>query len=245
MKRILFLFAALLFTGTVVAQDDLFGGSDDNSAQVIKTQTKQRKHKLSIGPRVGGTMTMMKDPDNFSVEDGAGFGFTGGIAVRARFGKQFESSDPGTGAWGVAIEQKFKQNVAKTTFGDDLKLSYFEIPILVQWYPFYKKSAMNPLYIEAGVAPAICMTADPDALQSTFISYPSSTATLVTDTYIKTGDLKANDVRPVVGLGYAFPFGLDINARYYFGTSEMAKNFNAKINSVEFSLAWMFDIAKL
>ena len=236
MKRILFLFAALLFTGTVVAQDDLFGGSDDNSAQVIKTQTKQRKHKLSIGPRVGGTMTMMKDPDNFAVEDGAGFGFTGGIAVRARFGKQFESSDPGTGAWGVAIELKYKQNVAKTTFGDDLKLSYFEIPILVQWYPFYKKSAMNPLYIEAGVAPAICMTADPDELR-----FGTATSTTV----IKTGDLKANDFRPVVGLGYAFPFGLDINARYYFGTSEMAKNFNAKINSVEFSLAWMFDIAKL
>lgn len=236
MKRILFLFAALLFTGSAVAQDDLFGGSDDNSAQVVKTQTKTRKHKLSIGPRVGGTMTMMKDPDNFAVEDGAGFGFTGGIAVRARFGRQFESSDPGTGAWGVAIELKYKQNVAKTTMGDDLKLAYFEVPVLVQWYPFYKKSAMNPLYIEAGVAPAICMTADPDELR-----FGTATSTTV----IKTGDLKANDFRPVVGLGYAFPFGLDINARYYFGTSEMAKNFNAKINSVEFSLAWMFDIAKL
>ncbi len=238
MKRILFLFTVLMFTASAVAQDDLFGGSDDNSAQVVNTQSKlkQRQHKLSIGPRVGGTMTMMSNPDNYSIEDGAGFGFTGGVALRARFGKQFESSYPGTGAWGVALELKYKQNVAKTNAGDDLKFGYFEIPVLVQWYPFYKKSAVNPLYIEAGVAPAICMTADPDELRF---------GTATSATVIKTGDLKANDVRPVVGIGYTLPIGLDINARYFFGTSEMAGNFNAKLNSVEFSLAWMFDIAKL
>lgn len=57
--------------------------------------------------------------------------------------------------------------------------------------------------------------------------------------------LKGFDVRPMVGIGYTIPrTGLDVNARYYLGMSKMAENFKSKMNTMEVSLSWMFDIAK-
>ena len=56
-----------------------------------------------------------------------------------------------------------------------------------------------------------------------------------------TGDLKASDFRIPIGIGYTIPkTGLDINLRYYIGTSKLAENFSSKMNSLELSLAWLF-----
>ena len=61
-----------------------------------------------------------------------------------------------------------------------------------------------------------------------------------------TGDLKGGDLRFAVGVGYTLPnTGLDVNVRYHLGTSELSENvLPCKVNVLEFSLAWMFSIAK-
>ena len=58
----------------------------------------------------------------------------------------------------------------------------------------------------------------------------------------------------MAGIGYDFAIRNDkgeatsligINARYYLGTSKLAENFNCKMNTLEISLSWMFNIGKL
>ena len=57
--------------------------------------------------------------------------------------------------------------------------------------------------------------------------------------------VKGMDVRPLVGLGYTIPnTGLDINARYYIGTSDLSSSFKSKMNSFEVSLAWLFNASR-
>ena len=60
-----------------------------------------------------------------------------------------------------------------------------------------------------------------------------------------TGDFKGGDLRLMLGLGYTIPdTSLDVNARYYLGTSDLAGNFNCKMNTLEVSFAWLFQIGK-
>ena len=58
----------------------------------------------------------------------------------------------------------------------------------------------------------------------------------------------------MAGIGYDFAIKnekheatnlIGINARYYMGTSKLAGNFNSKMNTLEFSISWMFNIGKL
>lgn len=230
MKKIFVLFTALLTMAPVFAQSD--DGEDE-----IEWETKS--NTFFLGPKVGGVLTTMGDPDGIKLYDGAGVGFSAGVAMKARFGKASAESEGGTGYFGVGLELKYKLNAVKT-FGTDqdgkenanLSLSYFEVPIYAQCYPFATSSSMSNFYAEVGASIAGTMSSSPDVLVANGVS-------------IKTGDLKGYDVRPIVGLGYTIPkTGFDINARYYIGTSDLAKNFKCKMSSFEVSLAWLFDIAQ-
>lgn len=234
MKQNLLLFIiAVLCSMSVQAQNDgSFGFIDEKPAS----------NAIYVGPTIGGIMTMTSgQPAGHDLFDGSGFGFTGGVAARARFGRATDNSLEGTGMLGVGLEVKYKQHGVKTLGEDNLSLGYLEIPVTVQFFPFAKSATANGLYIEAGPDFALLMSKSPDVLRHNVNEpYPGLQAV-----EYNTGDLKGGDLRIAMGLGYQFPeLGLGINARYYLGMSELSKNaLPTKLNTVEVSLSWMFKVA--
>lgn len=204
----------------------------------------QGKNAFYVGPKIGLTLTSMGQPEGCNLYDGSGLGFSGGVAGKIRFGKATPNSPAGTGLLGIGLELKYKQNTVKTLgFDEDgkenakLSIGYFEVPLSVQLYPFAKVSSLNTLYIEVGPSIAGTMSKKPKSLQ---VNNPSPEWEYIK---YKTEDLKGFDVRVLAGLGYTIPgTGLDINARYYLGTSKLAKNFSSKMNTFEVSLSWMFNV---
>ncbi len=238
MKKILFLFVALLSTMPMLAQ------VDDNVDEIIS----YKNNSFFLGPKFGGVFTTMSQPDECDLYDGMGFGFSAGVAMKARFGLATEESDPGTGRWGVGMEFKYKLNKVKTIGTDesgkenaDLSVSYFEVPVFAQFYPFVTSNAMNSFYVELGAAFAGTLSRSPESLSVNNLDGNISGVTYWLDG--NGSKLKGMDIRPLVGLGYTLPgTGLDINARYYLSTSDLAGNMPCKMNSFEVSLAWMFNI---
>lgn len=206
---------------------------------------KERKHVLQIGPKIGATLTSMGQPTQCRLYEGSGIGFSSGVALRARFGTATENSDAGTGLLGIGLEAKYKQNGVKTNGVNEsgekdarLSIGYLEVPILAQFFPLYKNSSLNGLYIEAGLDIAGALSKSPDILTV----YPNNQRYDRVAYHI--GDLKGFDLRIPVGVGYTFRKGFDINLRYYIGTSDLAENMACKMNSFEISLAWLFKVIK-
>lgn len=222
--------------GLFVAILPLMAQTDDGELVISNNSIGTvKKNVFFVGPKIGATFTSMTQPEEGNLYDAMGIGFSGGAAAKLRFGQASENSYGGTGIFGVGLELKYKQNIVKTTGSDKLSIGYFEIPVTAQLYPFYKSRGLNTLYIEVGVDMAFGLTASPDEL-----SFSPDNGVYNKVTY-KTGDLKASDFRIPVGIGYTIPkTGLDINIRYYIGTSKLAKNFSSKMNTLEVSLAWLF-----
>lgn len=242
MKRIFFMMMALMSIAPVFAQDD-----DGEEPIIIK---KEKSNAFFIGPKIGGTMTTMTQPNEGKLYDSSAFGLSGGLAMKMRFGKASENSPAGTGYFAAGLELKYRQSVVKTIGTDEdgkenanLSLSYFDVPVYVHVYPFAKSRGMNTLYIELGASFGGVLGRTPKSLT---VTNPSAEYSSVTYNIDKDGSqLKGMDVRPLAGLGYTIPStGLDINARYYIGTSNLAGNFPCKMSSLEISLSWMFNAAK-
>lgn len=242
MKKILLLLVGLLSLAPTFAQSD---GEED----FIPTK-KEKNNAFFIGLKAGGVMTSMSDPDEGKLADGSGFGMSGGLAFQARFGKATENSVGGTGYFGIGLEVKYKQNKAKTIGVDeegvtntDLSIDYLEVPVYVQLYPLAKTASMNSLYIELGASYANALSVKPKTLT---LNEPNADFSSITYKLDADGSkLKGSDLRPMVGIGYSIPnTGLGIGARYYMGTSKLADNFNCKMNSFEFSIAYLFKAGK-
>jgi hypothetical protein len=209
-----------------------------------------KNNTFFIGPKAGVTFSTMTQPNECDLYDGAGVGFSAGLAAKVRFGRKtqggFGHTAPGTGYIGLGAELKYVQNAMKTIVDENLKLGYLEVPVFVQVFPFVSSEALNGLSIELGAAVEGSISSSPDNMtmntSATYVSYAI-------------GDLKGWDVRPLVGVNYAIPCGkkdnqnkvpnnLEFNARYYIGTSELAGNFPCKVSHLEVSVAWMFSCGK-
>lgn len=243
MKKILFFIAALSLTVPGFAQ------SDDGEDDFISTG-KEKRNVFFLGPKVGGTMTSMTQPIEGKLYDGLGFGFSGGLAFQARFGKASVNSVGGTGYFSVGLEIKYKLNSVKTLGTDEsgkenakMSIGNLEAPVFVHIYPFAKSPSLNSLYVELGAAFAGTLSRSPKSLM---LNNPSADYSQVIYNLDANGSkLKCMDIRPLAGLGYTIPgTGLDINVRYYIGTSKLAGNFPCKMNTLEVSLAWLFNIGK-
>ncbi|MBQ7443568.1 MAG: PorT family protein [Bacteroidaceae bacterium] len=233
MKHYLLLLIALVGLTPAYAQFD----DNDIFANTNSTPfAKPKKHGFFLGPRIGGTMTMMTQPEQTDLYDAMGFGFSGGLAMKVRLGRMSENSDGGTGIFGIALDLKYKLNSVKTIGigGDKLNLGYFEVPVMLQLYPFYKNTALNGLYIEAGADFAALVNKSPEAI---------AVADANRYAIYHTGGLKGFDVRIPVGLGWTLRKGFDVNLRYYISTSNLAENLKCKQSSLELSLAWYFRLA--
>ena len=242
MKKISFTLMALLFAMPTFAQSD--------DGEEIGNVVKARNNAFFLGPKAGVTMTTMTQPEEGKLFDKSDIGFSAGLALKARFGKATPNSEGGTGFVGLGMELKYTQNKAKTIATDEngnqnasLSMSYFEAPFYVQFYPLAKFNAMNSLYIEVGTSFVGTLGRSPKTLT---VDEPSADYSQVTYKLDADGSkLKGMDVRPMAGIGYTIPgTGFDVNARYYLGMSKMAENFKSKMNTLEVSLSWMFNIAK-
>ena len=220
---------------------------------------QEKKHAFYLGLKAGLTISSMTQPSECDLYDKAGMGFSGGVAGRVRFGKATPNSPAGTGLLGAGIELKYKQNTVKTIGTDEsgkqnanLSMGYFEVPVFVQIYPFYKSEAMNSLYLEVGPDFAGTLSRSPKSLTVGNLTGDFSEVTYNIDS--NGSKLKGMDLRVMAGIGYDFALRnekgeaknlIGINARYYLGTSELAKNFKSKMSSFEISLSWMFNIGNL
>ena len=220
MKKILFLVVSVLLTSLPVM------------AQWAETIVPSKKNAFFLGPKAGVTFASMSQPQQGTLADGMGVGYSGGLAMKLRFGKATEDSDGGTGLLGLGIEAKYVMNNVKAVGGDKMSFGFVEVPIMFQIYPFKKSSGMNSFMIEVGPDFAFNLSSTPDVVVANNVSY-------------QIGSLKPNDVRVLLGLGYTIPgTGLDINARYYLGTSSMAQNMTSKMSMIEVSLSYLFRVAK-
>lgn len=268
-KILLFIFAAMLSTA-MEAQRNVQpqrGGSNSSSGRSTGRSTgrsgggglAQKKHAFYLGLKGGLDFTSMTQPDECELYDGVGMGFSGGAVAKARFGQATPNAPAGTGLLGAGLELKYKTNAVKTIGTDedgknnaDLSVSYFEVPVYVQLYPFYKSDAMNTFYIEAGPDIAGTMGRSPKSLMVIDPSEDYGSVTYNLDN--NESKLKGMDIRVMAGIGYDFAIKNDkgeasnligINARYYMGNSKLAGNFNSKMNTFEISVSWMFNIGKL
>lgn len=255
-KFLLFIFAAMLST-SIDAQRNV--QPQRGGGRSAKPGLAQKKHSFFIGLKGGVDLSTMTQPEECDLYDGSGIGFSGGVVGKVRFGQATTNAPAGTGLLGAGIELKYKQNTVKTIGTDDsgkanadLSLGYFEVPVYVQVYPFYLSDAMNSFYIEAGPDFAGTMSRKPKTLTVSNLSGDYSSVTYNIDN--NNSKLKGMDVRVMAGIGYDFAIRNDkgeatsligINARYYLGTSKLAENFNCKMNTLEISLSWMFNIGKL
>ncbi len=244
MKKSIFILSFMAFALTASAQieggDEGFSQKSTSQATTQKTgkrlnvQTKSYNYELSVGPRIGAGVSTMSEGDGLNVYDGSGLAFGGGLAANIRFGGKDSRGRAlnGQGLFGLGLELNYKSLSVKTTSEEDLKLGYFEVPIMLQFYPMYTSKHLKNLYIEVGPTIAGTLSASPERLSADDIIY-------------KTGDIKGFDIKATVGLGYRFNKtsandGLYLNARYYIGTSELAGNFPGKTSNFEFTIGYLF-----
>lgn len=239
MKKHLFLILAALC--------GLSGFAQNNATTQFDTfgfTEKEYNHAIFVGPVLGANMTMTSGKESHGLFEGTGVGFTGGVAAKVRFGHGTENSMEGTGMFAAGFELKYTLNNAKTKADKNLSLGYLDIPVLVQFYPLAGTTTANGLFIEAGPDFAVLMSKSPDKLNLALNQpYPKPQAV-----EYHTGDLKGGDLRVALGLGYECALSnmdLGVHARYYLGTSELAKEvLPVKLNTFELSLSLMFKVAK-
>lgn len=214
MKKLFFLMMMAVWAVNMSAQEDYDGpGIIDSS------------YRISLGVKAGANFSSMSGLDErFALNPSSGVGYQGGLVANVHFGRRTSKSQGGTGLFGLQVEALYSQRSIKTDV-DDLKLSYFEVPVLLQYFP------MPSLSIELGPTIVGTLSSSPDEMKSH-------------NTTICTGEIKGFDCMLSAGVGYKHKSGFIANARYNLGMSELAGNFNGKVNCLTVSVGWMFNLNK-
>lgn len=249
MKKI---FSLLLVALTILPMSSM-------AQRTINVTKEQKKHAFFIGLKAGATFNSMTQPEECDLYDGMGIGFTGSVVAKVRFNQATSSSPAGTGLLGVGLELGYRNSSVKTIGTDEkgnenakFSLGYFDIPVYVQIYPFYKSNAMNTFHIDLGPEISLIMSRSPKSLGTDKVNAGFSAVNYQFDT--DDSRLKANDLRIMAGVGYDIKIKnsegktkglLGINARYHLGTSKMAKNFNSKMNNAEVSVSYLFNAGEM
>lgn len=201
------------------AQANVLDDDDDDLQEILDT----RSNVVKFGFVAGGTLSTMSKFEDADLGQGSGMGYQGGVALNFHFGKK-RGADPGTGPIGLQVEALYVNHTIKTS-GDDIKLNYFEVPVLLKYY------VQPGLSIEAG--PNICgtLSTSPDYLD-------------IESARIAVKDIKGFDVKATVGLAYETKSGFFASARYHFGTSDLAGNFPCKVSALTLNVGVLFDVFK-
>lgn len=167
---------------------------------------------------------MGSDSKYYHLDLGSGLAFQGGLAVNAHFGRRHASSEGGTGLIGVEVEALYARRVISVE-RKNMTMSCLEIPVLVQIYP------IPTLAIEAGATMVKGLKSTPKEIQ-------------LDNLILGIGDKKPNDVMLSVGASFNARFGLSVGLRYNIGMSNLAGNFDSKVSSLMFSMAYLIKIVK-
>lgn len=253
------LFVCIASANAQIEGDDGFGQKPKTTStkqeqsqggKRINVVTKHYNYELSVGPRVGLGLSSMSEDDGLNIYDGSGFAFGGGIAANVRFGGKDSRGRAldGQGLFGVGLELNYKNLSVKTKPGDDLKLGYFEVPVLLQFYPCYNTKQLKNLYIEVGATVAGTLSKSPDVIQYTNTLYETTgytTHDLREEWSYPIKEIKGFDIKPTVGIGYRFDKnaannGFYASLRYSLGTSKLAGDFPGKISCAELTVGYLF-----
>nr|WP_302828891.1 porin family protein [uncultured Bacteroides sp.] len=216
MKKFLFFLVMTAFAINLMAQEE---------EEVLQTSIVDSSYKIYLGAKAGVNFSSMSGLDeSFGLNPKSGLGYQGGLAANVHFGRRTSKSPGGTGLFGIQVEAMYSQRIIKTDI-EDLKLSYFEVPILLQYYP------MPSLSIEVGPTIVGSLSSSPDEIKTKNMT-------------IATGELKGFDCMITAGVGYKHKSGFTASARYNLGMSELAGNFNGKVSTVTVAIGWMFSLNK-
>lgn len=208
--------------------------STGNAGKSIAIKSKSYNYELSIGPRVGGGLSMATDGD-LKFTDGSGLAYDAGLGVNLRFGGKDSRGRAlnGQGLFGIGLELNYAGYSVKTVADENLNLGYFEVPLLLQFYPAFQTKQLKNLYIEVGPTFSALVSKSPEEIKTDPLT------TLITK------DLKGGDIKGSIGVGYRINKadandGFYFNLRYNHGFSNLAGNLPTKISSVELTIGYLF-----
>lgn len=244
-KKVVLMISCVCLALNAIAQNEVGNGftqrsstpqqNASNAGKSIPIKSKSYNYELSVGPRVGGGLAMATDGDGEKLTDGSGFCYNAGLGLNLRFGGKDSKGRPlnGQGLFGIGLELNYASYSVKTVGEKNLDLGYFEVPVLLQFYPAYQTKQMKNLYIEIGPTFSALVSKSPNELQTDPYT-----------TYI-TGDLNGGDIKGTIGLGYRVNRrgandGFYINLRYNNGFCKLAGNFPTKISSAELTIGYLF-----
>lgn len=221
--------------GNVLTQRSSSPQTTGNAGKSIAIKSKSYNYELSIGPRVGGGLAMASDESGFKLSDGSGFAYDAGLGVNLRFGGKDSKGRAlnGQGLFGIGLELNYAGYSVKTVADENLNLGYFEVPVLLQFYPAFQTKQLKNLYIEVGPTFSALVSKSPDELKADNNS-----------TYM-TKDLKGGDIKGTIGVGYRINKagandGFYVNLRYNQGFSKLAGNVPTKVSSAELTIGYLF-----
>lgn len=226
MMKKLFIFAAIFIMALSVNAQTF---TEDESSQFNEEfgnglVRDKRQNVLSFGVKAGANLSTLSKYGEADLGLKSGVGFEGGAIVAARFGKRTLGSPAGTGLFGVQIEPSYVQHTIGTN-EDDIKLSYFEIPVLLKLF-------LTPNFnVEIGPNFAGTLSSSPDYIEAD-------------NTSIATGEIKGFDVKVCVGVSYEMKNGLFASLRYQLGTSGLAKNFDSRVSAASLTIGYKFNVFK-
>lgn len=222
MKKLFLLTATFIVAMSVNAQITYTENESDQDEFTESGILDKRKNVVHLGFKVGGNLSTISKYKPIDLDQKSGMGFEVGAVLSTRFGKRTKASDPGTGLFGVQLEPSYVMHSIGTS-DDNLKLSYFEFPVLLKIF-------VTPnLNIEVG--PNICgtLSSSPEYLE-------------FENTRIVTGDIKGFDLKACIGISYETKDGLFASLRYNLGSSDLAGNFPCKISAASLTLGYKFEI---
>ena len=214
-KKLIYLLLMMLFCTKLTAQPPGVSGF----------RLYERDYKVSVGPKVGVGMSMGTASQLYDFRVSLGTAYQAGVAVNAHFGKRtrFGFGNGGTGLFGAEAEILYEMRNIKLN-STAVRMNCIQVPLLVQIYP------IKELGIEGGVTMVKVLGFTPDLMQTDY-------------NYLYTGQIKAGDVMLTAGACFKV-VGIMIGARYNIGLSDLAKNFDTKVSTMTFSLAYLINVVK-
>lgn len=211
-KRTLLIAGAMMLALGVWAQS-----SSDDEFAIVK-----RPFTASVGVKGGVNYSFAGDPKGFDLGTKGAVGFQGGLAANIHFSDKKDHTPAGTGRFGVQLEALYSLRSLKTDI-DDIKMNCFAIPVLAQFY------VTPSLTIEAGPTFTGVLSASPKTMEQRITSFG-------------TEDIKGHDIMATIGIGYYHNIGITAGLRYNHGFSNLAKNYETKVSTIEFSIGYLFKV---
>lgn len=180
----------------------------------------KRPFTFSVGVKGGVNYSFAGDPKGFDLGTKGAVGFQGGLAANIHFSDKKDYTPAGTGRFGVQLEALYSLRSLKTDI-DDIKMNCFAIPVLAQFY------VTPSLTIEAGPTFTGVLSASPKTMEQRITSFG-------------TEDIKGHDIMATIGIGYYHNIGITAGLRYNHGFSNLAKNYETKVSTIEFSIGYLF-----